>query len=90
MRMARWRLEFQPEAERDLAKLTKSIRTRVIERLSRLEEQFDSVVPLSLTGEFREFFKARVGDWRILYKVDWGKRTLTVCYIGHRSKVYDR
>ncbi len=34
-------------------------------------------------------YRIRVGDYRIIYRVDDGKVTVLVLLIGHRSKVYD-
>ncbi len=34
-------------------------------------------------------FRIRVGDYRIIYRVDDGKVTVLVLVIGHRREVYD-
>ncbi|MEK6809510.1 MAG: type II toxin-antitoxin system RelE/ParE family toxin [Nanoarchaeota archaeon] len=38
--------------------------------------------------DYREFYKLRVGDWRVVYKIDWKEQTIIASYIDHRSKVY--
>ena len=86
--MKYWSLEFQPTAERDLAKLDWQIRRRIIDKLDWLLKNFDTVVPSILANEFREFYKLRVGDWRIIYKVNWNNCTILVCYIDRRDKIY--
>jgi mRNA interferase RelE/StbE len=86
--MANWSLEFTREAEKDLLVLDKSIRVRIISRLSWLQENFDEILPTTLTANFRDYFKLRIGDWRIFYQVSWEKQILIVCYIDHRSKAY--
>ena len=88
--MARWVIEFQPAAERDLAKLNNSARRRVIGKLDCLEENFDDLIPLSLTGGYKGFYKLRIGDWRAIYKVDWKSRVIIVCHIAHRGVIYKR
>jgi mRNA interferase RelE/StbE len=35
-------------------------------------------------------YRIRVGDYRIIYRVDDGKVTVLVLLIGHRREVYDR
>ena len=35
-------------------------------------------------------YRIRVGDYRIVYRVDDGKVTVLVLLIGHRREVYDR
>ncbi len=88
--MKRWSLEFQPEAEKDLASLDWQVRRRIIDKLDWLLKNFDAVVPSILANEFREFYKLRVGDWRIIYKVNWNNYIILVCYIDRRDKVYKK
>lgn len=86
--MVSWTLVFQKDAEKDLAGLGDSVRVRVIERLDWLVENCDSVNHLPLTEKYAGFFKLRVGDWRVMYKINWKKNIITACYIDHRSRVY--
>jgi len=34
-------------------------------------------------------YRIRVGDYRIVYRIDDGKVTVLVLVIGHRREVYD-
>ena len=88
--MGRWSLEFQPEAEKDLAKLDWQVRRQIIDKLDWLLKNFDVIIPSTLADEFREFCKLRVGDWRIIYKVNWNNRVILVCYIDRRDKAYKK
>lgn len=88
--MTRWAIEFQPEAEEDLSRLSDMVRGRVIDKLDWLEKNFDDIIPLTLTGEYKGFYKLRVGDWRVIYKINWKGRVIIVCYIGHRGKIYNK
>ena len=88
--MAHWVVEFQPGAEIDLARINSSARRRVIDKLDWLEKNFDDLIPLSLTGGYKGFYKLRVGDWRAIYKVNWKSRVIIVCYIDHRGVIYKR
>ena len=87
---AAWLVEFSRTAETDLARLDAPVRRRIIDKLEWLKANFDSVVPLVLGGEFRELFKLRVGDWRVIYGVDWESTRITVYYIDRRDRVYKR
>ncbi|OGF64107.1 hypothetical protein A2661_00130 [Candidatus Giovannonibacteria bacterium RIFCSPHIGHO2_01_FULL_45_24] len=88
--MASWSLKFSPGANKDLSKLDSEIRLRVIEKLEWLFGNFDSILPQVLHAEFKAFFKLRVGDWRVMYKIDWIEHVITIRYIEHRNKVYKR
>ncbi|HID64970.1 MAG TPA: type II toxin-antitoxin system RelE/ParE family toxin [Anaerolineae bacterium] len=38
--------------------------------------------------EWSRCFKYRVGDYRIIYQVDWSAEKLLVLKVGHRQDVY--
>ena len=88
--MERWSLEFLLDAERDLTKLDREARRRVIDKLDWLSENFDNLLPLILTGEFREFYKLRAGDLRVIYRINRQKQIIIICYIDRRDKIYKK
>ncbi|MEK7502948.1 MAG: type II toxin-antitoxin system RelE/ParE family toxin [Patescibacteria group bacterium] len=88
--MSKWSLEFEPKAEKDLAQLDKAVRARVLEKLDWLLENFDSLFPIPLHNEWRDFYKLRVGDYRIAYQINWKNNSIKVCYIDNRNKIYKR
>lgn len=53
-------------------------------------KNFESILPEVLTGEFREFYKLRVGDWRVMYKVNWQDKIIIVSYIDRRDRSYKK
>ncbi len=88
--MKGWSIEFLPEAEKDLVKFDREIRRRIIDKLDWLLENFENIFPEILTGEFKEFYKLRIGDWRAIYKINWSNNTIIVCYIDKRDKIYKK
>ena len=42
-----------------------------------------------LSGRFSGFFRFRVGDWRVVYRVDASIRRVIVIDIGHRRDIYE-
>lgn len=86
--MKRWRVELRGRAEGDLARLDRTVRRRIITSLYWLAENFDEVTPLPLGGEWKGFFKFRVGDWRAIYRIEHKERIIAVHYIDHRDKIY--
>ena len=88
--MEQWSVEFLPKAENDLAKLDRAVRRRIIEKVEWLRANIDTVFPIPLTGEFKDFYKLRVGDWRVMYKIEWRSSKILVSYIGRRDRVYKK
>jgi len=41
-----------------------------------------------LKGSLEGYFRYRLGDWRVIYEVDEGRRAITVMLIVHRSSAY--
>jgi mRNA interferase RelE/StbE len=37
---------------------------------------------------YRNYWRIRVGDWRIVYTIDDGEHVVTVMRIAHRREVY--
>jgi mRNA interferase RelE/StbE len=88
--MSKWILDFTPEAEKDFQKLDKSFKRRISEKLDWLLKNFENIIPLPLSGKWQGFFKLRVGDWRVIYKVEWEKNRIIVYVIGRRDKIYKK
>jgi mRNA interferase RelE/StbE len=42
-----------------------------------------------LTGELRGYLRYRVGDWRVVYRVDESAQSVWVVVIAHRREVYE-
>jgi mRNA interferase RelE/StbE len=77
-----------PKALNDLSKLDKPVSRRIIEKLSWLSENIESITPLSLTGKYTHLFKLRIGDWRVIYEINHDQKVITVHKAGHRSEIY--
>lgn len=87
--MPPYRVEFRPEAAKDLDALDPDACRRVLNRIRWLAAHFEEITPESLSGrQFRGVLKLRVGDYRVLYTVDREDRLLTIHVIGHRRDIY--
>jgi mRNA interferase RelE/StbE len=42
-----------------------------------------------LKGEFARYLRYRVGDWRVVYRIDESAEQVIVLDIGHRRDVYE-
>ena len=87
-----WQIEFNHYAKKDLAKLDKQIAKRITnfirERISTLENP--RVMGAALSGSrLGDFWKYRVGDYRIICEIQDQKIKILVIKIGHRSDIYN-
>ena len=85
---ARWTIEFERRAERDLARLDAQIARRVIAALDRLLERDPSVDVRRLQGS--DEWRLRVGDWRVRLRLDFAKRAVVIVRILPRGRAYER
>lgn len=86
-----WAIKLDEGAKRDLAKLDKQIarriRTFLRERVAKLDNprSIGDALKGSLLGEF---WKYRVGDYRIICKIEDEAVIILVVRIGNRREVY--
>ena len=85
----KWKVVFTKDAEKNFLELDKGISVRVRKKLEWLEGNFDQIVPLPLEREWIGFFKLKIGDYRVIYKIFWDEHLLMVSCVGHRSEVYE-
>lgn len=86
-----WKIDFDPAATKELNKLDSQIIKRILkflhERVARLEDPRS--IGEALRGErLGEFWKYRVGDYRIITRIEDGRLTILVLRIGNRRYVY--
>lgn len=86
-----WRIELSETAEKQLAKLDKPVAQRLLgfmrERLASLDDP-RSIGQALKGSELGEFWKYRVGDWRLVYQIKDEKILITVVRLGNRREVY--
>ncbi len=83
-----YEIRILDEAVRDLQQLDKTVSRRIVKRINWLAANLDSLHREILTGNFSEFYKFRVGDYRVLYQVLENERMLIIHQIGHRREIY--
>ena len=86
-----WRIEFEDAALKELAKLDKQVARRI---LVFLRERVAVLVDPRSVGEalkgsrLGEFWKYRVGDYRIITNIEDGVMRILVLKVGNRREVY--
>jgi mRNA interferase RelE/StbE len=86
-----WKVEFSPVADRQLSKLDPHIAQQVLRFLSTRVAQLENPrsIGQALQGErFGELWRYRVGDYRLICKIEDAHVAVLVLQIGHRREVY--
>ncbi len=86
-----WQIEFDPAAKKELSKLDPQIAKRILQFLKeRVAAQSDPrKLGQALKGsELGEFWKYRVGSYRIIAAILDNRICILVLRIGNRKEVY--
>ena len=86
-----WRIELTEDAKHALAKLDKPVARRITAFLKVRVASLDDPrsVGQALRGsKLGDFWKYRVGDYRVVCSIDDGVVQIVVIKIGHRGDVY--
>ena len=80
-------LEFTTSASRELRALDPQIQRRIAAKVTELcDDPFPPGIK-KLRGQ-TDHFRIRVGDFRIIYRIDGQRVVVVIVRIGHRREVY--
>jgi mRNA interferase RelE/StbE len=86
-----WKIEFSEDADRELGKLDKQNAKRILKFLQERVAKLDNPrsIGKALHGvRFGEFWRYRLGDYRLICEIEDRRVVVLVLRIGHRSEVY--
>ena len=86
-----WKIDLSNQAQQDLDQLDPQIARRILRFLNQRVAPLDDPRSIgeSLTGSrLGEFWKYRVGDYRIICRIEDHILTVFVVRIGNRGQVY--
>ena len=85
-----WQIEFDSEAENDLKKIDRGMQRRILrylrERIATEKDPRRFGAPLR--RELSGLWKYRLGDYRIICRIEEKRIVVYVIRIGHRKDVY--
>lgn len=83
-----YRIEFRPAALRDLRSLPKDVLVRVGARIAALADEPRPSGAEKLSGTEEDFYRIRVGDYRVIYKIEDKVLLIVIIKVRHRREVY--
>jgi mRNA interferase RelE/StbE len=86
-----WLIEFEKEAEKELRKLDKQVARRIAKFLRERVAVLDNPRSIgeALTGStLGDYWKYRVGDYRIIADIQDARVCVQVVRLGNRREVY--
>ena len=86
-----WAIEYGKDAEKEIAKLDGQIAQRIIKFMGNRVAKLDNPRSIgeALTGStLGDYWKYRVGDYRIIAEIQDEKLIVQVVRVGNRREVY--
>jgi mRNA interferase RelE/StbE len=81
-------VEIKPSARRELENLSDSLIARLVPKLEALAANPRPSGCRKLRG-YKDFWRVRVGDYRVVYIIDDDRKIVSVTRIAHRRDVYE-
>ena len=87
-----WQIEFVPAAAKELKKLGKAEAARIFATLETRIASLDDprAIGSALTGDLGGLWRWRIGDYRIIARIEDERITILIVRVGHRREVYRR
>jgi mRNA interferase RelE/StbE len=82
-----WEVRLDREVEKALRRMMPELRQRLLKEIEQLQGNPFPPGREKVRGRKNEW-RLRVGDYRIIYRVDERRRLIEVSEVGHRREVY--
>jgi len=89
-RTTKWTIRFNRVAQKNFEKLDKEVQ-RFVQKFIRerlLPARDPRLLGKALSGNFSDFWRYRIGDYRIICKIEDKELFILVVRIAHRKEVY--
>ena len=84
----KYRVLIDARAVRQLEKVSKSVAERIDAAIAALSEDPRPTGIKMLRGKLKPGWRVRVGDYRILFRIDDATGDVRIFEIGHRREIY--
>ena len=83
-------LKFNDRALSSLKNIDKAIAQRILRKLEWLAANTTVIPHTALAGNWEGFYRLRVGDYRVIYRLNHDSLLIAVEVIGHRREIYTK
>lgn len=85
-----WTIEVLPAAAKELRKLDRTAAARIIQTLEQRIATLDDPrsIGSALVGEHAGYWRWRIGDYRVIARIEDERIVILVVRVAHRREVY--
>lgn len=84
-----WKILWDPEAIKDLSRIEKKDAQRITSKIEEFLVKDPITLGRKLTGSLKEFYRYRIGSYRVMYSISKSKVTILILKIGKRDEIYN-
>lgn len=88
--MSKYKIEFDRRVKKDLRNINPQEIERIKLAISQLGDDPRPFGCKKLKGKNNEYFRIRVGNYRIIYTIEDHNLIILIICVGHRKEVYDK
>lgn len=81
-------IQYSRQAVKFLKSMDKTLVSRILKKIEKLKHDPISHDSKIVEGYSEKLFRVRIGDYRILYEVDYNGNLIGIVKIDKRSRVY--
>ena len=83
-------LEFLKEAVKELSNIDQIWQKRILNKIKTLSTDPKNLANniKKLKGKYREYYRLRVGDYRVIYSQENDRLVILIIRVGHRKGIY--
>jgi len=85
-----YKVEFLREAVKELSRIDSIWQKRILNKIKILTENPKRLANniKKLKGRYQEYYRLRVGDYRIIYSIEKDRLLILIIRVGHRKEIY--
>ena len=87
--MSNYSVQVKPSARKELEALPDNVVARILQKMEALRSTPRPAGCKKLKA-YKDQWRVRVGDWRVVYIIDDTAKLISVTRIAHRREVYER
>jgi len=84
-----WTILWDEEAREDLKRIEKKDAERITNKIEKFLVKDPIALGRKLTGNYKDYYRYRVGSYRVIYSISKSKVTILILQIGKRDEIYN-
>ena len=85
-----YRVTWDRKVYRELGSIDQKIASAIVKKTEKYLALDPQKLGEPLVGKFRKYWKYRVGDYRVIYRIDTMSNCIIISKVRHRSSVYKK